>query len=135
MSLEIEREFMVAEGRRDARLMTVKTFDAASGALVRQEVEFEIGDAVFAELPEPAGGDRLSKYRWSVPLEHDVATVDEYDGSLAGLRVVEVDSVEEARNFQPPDWFGEEATGSPALSNRERAAPARAVLEEQGETR
>ncbi|MFD5187616.1 CYTH domain-containing protein [Streptomyces sp. NPDC058357] len=167
MSLEIERKFTVADGwqvppgttgeqlrqaylsprgapvefrvrsRRDARVMTVKTLDAESGAMVRQEVEFEIDDAVFAQLWELAGGDCLSKYRWNVPLEHHVATVDEYDGTLAGLRVAEVefDSLEEARSFQPPDWFGEEVTGSPAWSNRELAASARAVPDEQGETR
>ncbi|MFB7176139.1 CYTH domain-containing protein [Streptomyces sp. NPDC056257] len=167
MSLEIERKFKVADGwqvppgttgeqlqqaylspqgaavefrvrsKRDARVMTVKTFDAASGAMVRQEVEFEIDDAVFTQLWELAGGDCLSKYRWDVPLEHHLATVDEYDGALAGLRVVEVEfgSLEEARSFRPPDWFGEEVTGSPAWSNRVLAASARAVPDEQGETR
>jgi CYTH domain-containing protein len=59
------------------------------------------------------------------------------DGSLAGLRVVEVefDSVEAARSFEPPGWFGEEGTGGPAWSNCELAASARLVPEEQGETR
>lgn len=167
MSLEIERKFMVAEGwqvppgttgeqlrqaylsppgaavefrvraRRDVHVMTVKTFDATSGAMVRQEVEFEIDEAVFTQLWELAGGDCLSKYRWNVPLERHVATVDVYDGHLAGRRVVEVefDSVEEAESFRPPDWFGEEVTGSPAWSNRDLAASARALPERQGETR
>ncbi|MFJ8313857.1 MULTISPECIES: CYTH domain-containing protein [unclassified Streptomyces] len=171
MSLEIERKFTVAEGwrvpadaggeqlrqayltppgapvefrvraRRDARLMTVKTFDSASGAMVRQEVEFEIDAAVFEQLWELADGDCLSKFRWSVPLERQVATVDEYDGALSGLRVVEVefDSVEEARAFEPPGWFGEEVTGSPAWSNRELAASAGAAGDDgpggEGETR
>ncbi|MFB8139395.1 CYTH domain-containing protein [Streptomyces parvus] len=167
MSQEIERKFMVAEGwqvpagttgeqlhqaylsprgapvefrvrsRRDTRVMTVKTFDAASNAMVREEVEFEIDDTVFAQLWKLSGGDCLSKYRWNVPLEHHVATVDEYDGALAGLRVVEVefDSVDEARSFRPPDWFGEEVTGSPAWSNRELAASARVAPDDQGETR
>ncbi|MGW0832968.1 hypothetical protein [Streptomyces prunicolor] len=167
MSLEIERKFSVVDGwqvppgttgeqlrqaylsprgaavefrvrsRLDAHVMTVKTFDAASGAMVRQEVEFEIDDAVFAELWDLADGDCLSKYRWNVPLEHQVATVDEYDGTLTGLRVVEVefDSVEEARSFRPPDWFGTELTGDPAWSNRELAASARRVPDGQGETR
>ncbi|MBY8884731.1 hypothetical protein K7472_07715 [Streptomyces sp. PTM05] len=111
----------------NARALTAKSFDSASGAMVRQEVEFAIDPAVFEQLWELARRDSLSKFRWSVPLgDEHLASVDEYDGPLSGLRVVEVEfgSVEEARDFRPPSWFGEEVTGDPAWSNRELAASA-----------
>ncbi|WKX73999.1 CYTH domain-containing protein [Streptomyces sp. XD-27] len=130
-------EFRVRAGE-NSRLMTAKTFDPASGAMVRQEVEFPIADEVFEQLWELAGGECLSKFRWTVPLGEHVATVDEYDGALAGLRVVEVEfaDTEEARAFVPPDWFGEEVTGSTAWSNRELAASSQATMpENEGESR
>jgi adenylate cyclase len=107
-----------------ARVMTVKAPDEAGDFLVRREVEFEIDDDTFAQLWELARQDRLSKRRWKVLLDGATAVVDVYDGALAGLRVAEVefDSVDAARTFKPPDWFGDELTGDPAWSNRELAA-------------
>ncbi|MFD8754897.1 CYTH domain-containing protein [Kitasatospora sp. NPDC059577] len=129
-------EFRVRAGE-GTRLMTAKTFDPASGAMVRQEVEFPVADEVFDQLWDLAGGECLSKVRWSVPLDGHLATVDEYDGALTGLRVVEVEfaDVEAARAFVPPHWFGEEITGSPAWSNRELAARARTGQHTEGENR
>ncbi|MFB6838463.1 CYTH domain-containing protein [Streptomyces sp. NPDC056361] len=108
------------------RVMTVKAADVGGDPLVRREVEFPIADEVFEQLWALAGEDRLSKRRWSVPIDGATAVVDVYEGELAGLRVVEVefDSVEAARAFRPPEWFGEELTGDPAWSNRELAARA-----------
>jgi adenylate cyclase len=156
MSLEIERKFIVAEGWRrpeDAKgvplrqayltgpgapveirvragdtapVLTAKKLDKTSGAMVRQEIEFEIAPEVFDQLWELSEGTSLSKVRWTIPLDRHTAVVDEYDGALAGLRVVEVEfgSIEEATAFEPPDWFHEEVTGNPAWSNRELAAKA-----------
>jgi adenylate cyclase len=119
------------------QVLTAKSVERASGAMVRQEVEFAIGIAAFEQLWELARRDSLSKFRWTVPLGDHVASVDEYDGPLTGLRVVEVefDSLEEARNFQPPEWFGEEVTGNPAWSNRKLAASAQAVHDDERERR
>ncbi|MFF3458890.1 hypothetical protein ACFYXH_32150 [Streptomyces sp. NPDC002730] len=106
-----------------APFMTVKTSGASDYRMVRVEVEFAIAEDVFHRLWEVAG-DRLSKARWSVPVGQHTATVDVFDGDLAGLRLVEVEfgSVEEARGFHPPSWFGEELTGDAAWSNRALAA-------------
>ncbi|MEV0195758.1 CYTH domain-containing protein [Nonomuraea sp. NPDC050691] len=162
MNLEIERKFKVADdwqvpddargvqvrqaylsppgadaefrirAKGDRRLMTVKAFEAAANTMVRREVEFEIEEEPFAQLWTLAQGECLSKYRWSVPIEGYVASVDVYDGVLSGLRVVEVefDSVEEANRFIPPPWFGEEITGHPTWGNRRLAAVARARTQE-----
>ncbi|MGV9525750.1 CYTH domain-containing protein [Streptomyces cellulosae] len=129
-------EFRVRAGE-GTRLMTAKTFDRASDAMVRQEVEFPVTEEVFEQLWQLADGECLSKFRWTVPLGEHVATVDEYDGALAGLRVVEVEfaDIGTAREFVPPDWFGEEITGSTAWSNRELAALSRTMPRHEGESR
>ncbi|WP_406171510.1 hypothetical protein [Streptomyces sp. NBC_00996] len=120
-----------------ARVLTAKSLHSASWAMVREEVEFPIDAAAFEQFWELARRDSLTKFRWTVPLGDHVASVDEYDGPLTGLRVVEVefDSVEAARNFRPPDWFGEEVTGNPAWSNRKLAAAAQAVHDDEGKRR
>ena len=45
--------------------------------------------------------------------------VDVYEGSLEGLVVAEVEfeSEDEAGEFEPPAWVGEELTGDPRYAN------------------
>jgi CYTH domain-containing protein len=52
-----------------------------------------------------------------------VAEVDLYAGSLAGLRIVEVEfaSADDASRFTPPSWFGSEVTGDRRWTNAELA--------------
>lgn len=118
-----DSEIRVRE-KGEVRVLTVKSPVADAGSLVRKEVEFEIDDEIFEQLWEMARGHSLSKIRSIVPVGDRVAAVDVYEGPLAGLRVVEVefDSVDTAKAFIPPSWFGEEVTDDPAWSNRELAA-------------
>lgn len=104
----------------DRRLMTVKRDRAASGANVRDEVEFAIPDDVFDELWRLTEGERVAKLRYAVPLGDHEATVDVYVDRPDHLRVVEVefDSEDAAAAFQPPDWFGADVTGDPRYANR-----------------
>ena len=53
----------------------------------------------------------------------DVAEVDIYHGSLAGLSVAEVEFASEssAAEFVPPHWFGRELTGDDRWSNAQLA--------------
>lgn len=48
-----------------------------------------------------------------------IATLDDYHGELSGLRVIEVEFLDDdtAKNFIPPDWFGPEITGQEFFSN------------------
>jgi adenylate cyclase len=106
-------------------LMTAKARRTTDGcsAEVREEVEFPITAEAFEALWEMADKDAVHKRRWSMPVPGGVADVDVYEGSLAGLRVVEVElaGLEEAERFVPPDWFGDELTGRAGWSNRELA--------------
>jgi adenylate cyclase len=59
-----------------------------------------------------------------VPAGGHTAEVDVYTGRLAGLIVVEVEfsTRQEAEEFEPPAWFGDELTGDPRWSNAALAA-------------
>lgn len=87
----------------------------------REEIEVELDRRQFEALWEATDGSRLTKRRYLVSLGDRVsAEVDVYFGSLAGLRVAEVEfpSREAAASFQPPDWFGREVTGDRRYANQ-----------------
>ncbi|HEX4721545.1 MAG TPA: CYTH domain-containing protein [Pseudonocardiaceae bacterium] len=107
-------------GAGDRELMTVKRSRAATGANVRDEVEFPLPAGVFDELWPLTDGQQLTKLRYPVPIGDHLATVDVYTGRHTGLRVVEVefDSEPAAAEFTPPAWFGPEITGDPRYANR-----------------
>jgi CYTH domain-containing protein/CHAD domain-containing protein len=87
----------------------------------REEIEVELDRRQFEALWEATDGSRLTKRRYLVSLGDRVsAEVDVYFGSLAGLRVAEVEfpSREAAASFQPPDWFGREVTGHRGYANQ-----------------
>ena len=141
--IEIERRFLVAETpqalpvpitieqaylatgaasvrvrRADARfLLTIK----AGGGLVRREIERELDEEEFVALWEVGTELRIAKRRFPIELGDGlVAEYDEFDGDLAGHRLVEVEfpDVEVARRFEPPSWFGDEVTDDPRFTNR-----------------
>jgi CYTH domain-containing protein len=53
--------------------------------------------------------------------------LDVYEADLEGLKVAEVEfpSEDEAGNFQPPDWIGEEVTGDERYLNETLATRGR----------
>jgi CYTH domain-containing protein/CHAD domain-containing protein len=91
------------------------------GGEEREEVEVELDRRRFQPLWEACAGSRLAKRRHLVTLGDGVtAEVDIYFGSLAGLRVAEVEfpSRQAAAAFRPPDWFGREVTGDRRYANQ-----------------
>jgi adenylate cyclase len=103
----------------DAFRLTVKS----GGSEVRSEHEVAIGAALFDELWPLTQGRRIEKERLRIPCGQLVIELDVYGGALTGLHVAEVEfeSVEAARAFEPPDWFGREVTGDPAYKNQSLA--------------
>jgi adenylate cyclase len=81
--------------------------------LSRQEAEVEIDRASFDELWSLTDGRRLKKRRHVVPYGELEIELDVYAGDLEGLIVAEIEFVseEDAKDFDPPDWLGEEVTG------------------------
>lgn len=125
---EIEQGYLAISKEAEVRLrragedhtLTVKRGSGEE----REEIEVELGTEQFDALWPACGGDRLRKRRHLVPLDGGLtAEVDVYGGSLAGLKVAEVEfpSPETARAFEPPAWFGREVTGERGYANQSLA--------------
>jgi len=87
---------------------------------VREEREVELTPMQFDALWPATEGKRLEKTRYDIPLGNRVVEIDVYGGRHNGLVVAEVefDDEESAKNFQPPDWLGDDVTGDPRYSNQ-----------------
>ena len=99
----------------DGRTLTMK---AGSGPS-RTELEAALAPVSADALWDAIGDRRLEKVRHRVPIGELTAEVDVYLGSLAPLRLVEVEfeSAEAMAAFEPPAWFGPEVTDDPRYSN------------------
>ena len=87
---------------------------------VREEREVELTPTQFDALWPATEGKRLVKTRYDIPLGDRIVEIDVYGGRHSGLVVAEVefDDEESAKNFQPPDWLGDDVTGDPRYSNQ-----------------
>jgi adenylate cyclase len=95
------------------------TFKRGTGN-VREEREVEVNAEQFDALWPATKGKRLVKTRYEIPLGERVVEIDVYHDRHEGLVVAEVEFDEEdaAKNFQPPDWLGDDVTGDPRYSNQ-----------------
>jgi CYTH domain-containing protein len=146
MDREIERKFLVRELPRD--LTAYPSSEISQGYLVsledglqvrlrksgeqysltykrgtgnvREEREIELSATQFEVLWPATASKRLVKTRYEIPLGELVVEIDVYHGRHEGLIVAEVEFDEEAaaRNFEPPDWLGDDVTGDPRYSNQ-----------------
>ena len=69
-------------------------------------------------------GNIIKKLRYFIPLENNlIAELDIYQDQLEGLMVVEVEfpSINHARNFMVPNWFGTELTENKKYKNKNLA--------------
>ncbi|HET8956359.1 MAG TPA: CYTH domain-containing protein [Solirubrobacterales bacterium] len=113
-----EHEVRIRE-REDSYTLTMK-----SGAgLSRVEEEMQLSEGLFEELWPLTEGRRIQKVRYEIPHGDLTLELDEYEGHLSGLRVVEVEFPSQARahSFQPLSWFGREVTEELAMANRHLA--------------
>ncbi len=121
--VRVEQAYVALDGlvevrirRRDgACTLTVK----GGAGIQRSEIELPIGDAEAERLWALADGRTIDKRRSTLRIGEHTAEIDEYDGRLRGLSVVEVEfeSRTAADDFDPPDWFGPEITGDDRWSN------------------
>ncbi len=95
------------------------TFKRGTGN-VREEREVELTASQFDVLWPATEGKRLVKTRYEIPFGDRVVEIDMYHDRHEGLVVAEVEFDEEAaaKNFQPPDWLGDDVTGDPRYSNQ-----------------
>lgn len=95
------------------------TFKRGSGN-VREEREADLTATQFEALWPATEGKRLVKTRSEIPFGERTVEIDVYHERHEGLVVAEVEFDEEdaAKNFQPPDWLGDDVTGDPRYSNQ-----------------
>ena len=112
--------------RRGADLtLTVKSLHRGAARL---EEELAIDEQRFERLWPLTLGRRLEKDRHLHALDGGLtAELDVYAGSLAGLRVVEVEfaTQRDGDAFVPPPWFGAEITDDERYRNRALAVRGR----------
>jgi adenylate cyclase len=87
---------------------------------VREEREIELSPNQFNALWPATEGKRLVKTRYEIPCGERVVEIDVYHGRHESLVVAEVefDAEQAAKDFQPPDWLGDDVTGDPRYSNQ-----------------
>lgn len=92
----------------------------SKGLLAREEYEMPLTAEAFEHMLPKIDGILIDKIRYMIPLdEKHVAELDIFQGTLAPLRLVEVEfeSIEEANAFVPPAWFGDDVTNSGEYHN------------------
>lgn len=104
--------------RADERhFMTLKS----GGGLERQEYEIAIDPAQFKTLWPATQGRRVNKIRHVGRLPGgEIFELDVFSCNLAPLILVEVEfaTLEAARSFTQPDWFGTEVTDDAMFKNK-----------------
>ena len=140
--MEIERKFLVSNIPKDLNQYPVHRIEQAylctepvlrirrkddvyiltykgAGFLVREEHEFPLTEEAYRHLLEKADGNRIAKDRYCIPYLGYTIELDVFDAPFAPLVLAEVEfsTEEEANNFTPPDWFGEEVTYDPSYTN------------------
>ncbi|MCR5501432.1 MAG: CYTH domain-containing protein [Lachnospiraceae bacterium] len=91
---------------------------AGEDALSREEYNLPLTKEAFEKLLPKCDGTVISKTRYFIPLGKNregsglTAELDVFDAPFEGLVFTEVEfpTVEEARSFEAPDWFGEDVT-------------------------
>jgi CYTH domain-containing protein len=128
---EIEQGYLAIGADGEVRLrrrgeQLVLTAKRGSG-LARDEAEVELERDAFEELWPLTEGRRLHKRRYVLPYGDLEFEVDVYEAGLEGLVVAEIEfpSEDAAREFEPPDWIGEEVTGEERYLNETLASRGR----------
>lgn len=93
----------------------------SKGLLAREEYNLPLTQAAYEHLLAKADGIILTKCRYKIPLAGTdlVIELDVFSGAYEGLMLAEVEfpTLEEAKRFVPPAWFGEDVTMSGEYQN------------------
>ncbi|HEY0369144.1 MAG TPA: CYTH domain-containing protein [Chthoniobacterales bacterium] len=120
---EIEQGYLAIEDDVQVRLRKkgdVRTLTFKRGSKTsREEREVQLSVDQFAALWPATVGRRLTKIRYDIPYRERVVEVDVYTGRHDGVIVAEVEFEDDksCREFVPPEWLGEDVTGSSRYSN------------------
>lgn len=104
------------------------------GMLAREEYNLPLNPQAYEHLSAKADGNVIRKTRYLIPLQENglTAEVDVFEEPFAPLVMAEVEFVseEQAEQFVPPEWFGEEVTFDRRYHN---SYMSRMLFEKKGE--
>lgn len=92
----------------------------SKGLMAREEYNLPLNAASYQHLLSKADGNILTKTRYNIPLgDHLTIELDVFHGKFEGLVLAEVEftTIEEAEQFIPPEYFGEDVTFSTEYHN------------------
>ena len=94
--------------------------EKGEGMVVRTENEWEISKEEAEKMFKEVKTNLIEKTRYYIPYNKFTIELDVYKGVFKGLVVAEVEfeSVEEAKNFTPPDWFLEDVSEKREYRNK-----------------
>ena len=83
------------------------------------EEEFPLTREAYEHLKAKADGKIITKTRYRIPYEGHIIELDLFHGYYDGfvLAEVEFESVEESKEFIPPDWFLDDVSGDYRYTN------------------
>ena len=82
------------------------------GLLVREEYNLPLTKEAYEHLRPKADGILITKKRYKIPYQKYVIELDIFEGIFKGVVIAEVEfpTIDEAKHFSPPDWFGMDVT-------------------------
>lgn len=92
----------------------------SKGLMIREEYNLPLTEDAYLHLLPKIDGALISKKRYLIPLrERLTIELDIFEAPLAPLILAEVEfeTEEEANDFVPPEWFGEDVTCSTKYHN------------------
>ena len=115
---QIEQAYLTTEPvirvRRedDSFYMTYKGTGGENTSLAHEEYNLPLTAASYEQLCSCASGNVIKKRRILIPYGKYTIELDIFDEPFKPLIIAEVEfpSVEEALDFVPPEWFGEDVT-------------------------
>ena len=89
------------------------------GLIAREEYNLPLNAEAYVHLLSKSDGKVITKQRYRIPFGRFTIELDVFSGEYTGLIIAEVEfeSLEEAKQFTPPDWFGEDVSENPAYHN------------------
>ena len=89
------------------------------GYIEKEEYNLPLNEEAYRHLLAKADGNIISKKRHLIPCPPYTIELDVFDAPFAPLIIAEVEfeSIDDAKAFTPPDWFGEDVTGDYHYSN------------------
>ena len=119
---ELEQAYLCTEPvvrvRREGEeyVLTYKS----KGLMVREQYNLPLTREAYLHLLEKADGIVITKTRYVIPEKNNLhIELDIFHGKHSGLILAEVEfpTEEEANQYCPPDWFGEDVTLSTRYHN------------------